>query len=37
MGKDCEKSYIGETGRDLQKRMMEHTAAVRRGGITVHV
>ena len=37
---DCEKVYIGETGRSLQKRMMEHKAAVRRGdrnnGIAVH-
>ena len=28
---DCEKVYIGETGRSLQKRMTEHKAAVRRG------
>ena len=38
---DYEKVYyIGETGRSLQKRMMEHKAAVRRGdwnnGIAVH-
>ena len=37
---DCEKVYIGETGRSLQKRMTEHKAAVRRGdrnnGIIVH-
>ena len=38
--KDCECSYIGETGRNLQKHLMEHKAAVRRGnrnnGIAVH-
>ena len=39
--KDCERSYIGETGRNLKIRLTEHKAAVRRGdrknGITVHV
>ena len=39
--KDCNMSYIGETGRSLQKRMTEHKAAVRRGdqknGVAVHV
>ena len=38
--KDCEKVYIGETGRNLQKRMAEHKGAVRRGdtsnGVPVH-
>ena len=37
---DCNKSYIGETGRTLQKRLVEQKAAVRRGdtnnGIAVH-
>ena len=37
---DCNKSYIVETGRTLQKRLVEHKAAVRRGdtnnGIAVH-
>ena len=37
--KDCEKVYIGETGRN-QKRLVEHKAAVRRwdtkNGIAVH-
>ena len=28
--KDCDTSYIGETGRDLHKRIVEHKAAVRR-------
>ena len=38
---DCEKVYIGETGRNLQIRLREQRAAVRRGdrynGIAVHV
>ena len=38
--KDCDTSYIGETGRDLHKRIVEHKAAVRRkddkNGIAVH-
>ena len=38
--RDCECSYIGEIGRNLQKRLTEHKAAVRRGdrnnGIAVH-
>ena len=27
----CDTKYIGDTGRNLQKRSMEHKAAVRRG------
>ena len=37
---DCDTSYIGETGRDLHKRIVEHKATVRRkddkNGIAVH-
>ena len=37
---DCDKVYIGETGRNLQKRISEHKRVVRRGdrnnGIAVH-
>ena len=37
---DCDTSYIGETGRDSQKQIVEHKAAVRRkdnkNGIVVH-
>ena len=29
--RDCELSYIGETGRTLKKRITENKAAVRRG------
>ena len=28
--KDCEKLYIGETGRTLKKRVSEHKQAVRK-------
>ena len=39
--KDCGKSCIGEMGRNLEKKLTEHKAAVRRGdrknGIAVHV
>jgi predicted GIY-YIG superfamily endonuclease len=38
--KDCDSSYIGETGRNLKKRLVDHKAAVRKGdrknGIAVH-
>ena len=37
---DCDKSYIGETGRNLKKRIVEHKYAVKRKGdkneIAVH-
>ena len=37
---DCETVYIGETGRTLQKRLVEHRYAVKKGdrknGIAVH-
>ena len=28
--RDCEKIYIGETGRQRKKRMSEHTSAIRK-------
>ena len=38
--KDCDTNYIGETGRDLHNRIVEHKAAIRReddkNGIAVH-
>ena len=38
---DCNSKYIGETGRNLQRRLIEHKAAVRKGnrknGIAVHL
>ena len=38
--KECDKRYIGETGRTLNKRITEHKLAVKRGdtnnGIAVH-
>ena len=38
---DCNMSYIGKTGRNLKKRLVEHKAAFRRGdrknGIAVHM
>ena len=37
---DCSRSYIGEMGRTLQKKLVEYKTAVRRGdtnnGIAVH-
>ena len=37
---DCDTSYIGETGRDLKKQIVEHKYAVRKkddkNGILVH-
>ena len=39
--KDCEKLYIGETGRTLKKRVSEHKQAVRKfnmnNGVAAHV
>ena len=38
---DCDKSYIGETGRNLKKQIVEHKYAVKRkddkNGIEVNV
>ena len=34
---DCQASYIGETGRNLETRLTEHREATRKGDVNNHI